>query len=208
MFRSVSRPRGPVAVTVVAGLLLSCPAPVWAAPADMVGPPTLVVDGPRLGAGDGKVTTPVIDVVTPALDVFVITGSVEGDSTEAESSNRVELTLGADVLFAFGKADLSAAAHQRLAQVAERIRQQAKGVVRIDGHTDGIGNPTDNQELSRRRAETVRAALDALLAGVPVTMQAAGHGEDEPIAAETTPDGRDNPAGRAKNRRVEIRFDK
>ncbi|MBM7488797.1 outer membrane protein OmpA-like peptidoglycan-associated protein [Micromonospora luteifusca] len=177
MFRSVNRPHRPVAVTIVAGLVLLVPAPAGAAPGGTAGAPTTVVDGPRPGADGGQVTTPVVDVVAPAVDVFVVTGSVEGDSTEAESFDRVELTLGADVLFAFGKADLSPAAHQRLAQIAERIRQQAKGVVRIDGHTDAIGDPADNQE-------------------------------SEPIATETTPDGRDNPAGRAKNRRVEIRFDK
>ncbi|WP_328418153.1 OmpA family protein [Micromonospora sp. NBC_00389] len=208
MSRSVSRPLGRVTVTIGAGLLLLCPTAAWAAPGAVFDPPTIAVGGPRLEADDGQVTAPVVDVVAPAVDVFVVTGSVEGDSTEAESTDRVELTLGADVLFAFGKADLSPAAHQRLAQIADRIRQQAKGVVRIDGHTDGIGDPADNQELSRRRAETVRVALAVLLAGVPVTMQAAGHGESEPIAVETTPQGRDVPAGRAKNRRVEIRFDR
>jgi len=58
------------------------------------------------------------------------------------------------------------------------------------------------------RAETVRIALTALLTGIPVTFKATGHGESEPIAVETTPNGKNNPAGRAKNRRVEIRFDK
>jgi outer membrane protein OmpA-like peptidoglycan-associated protein len=208
MLRSASRPLGQLTATIAASLVVLCPTAAWAIPTATLGPQTLVVGGPRLEAIDGQATAPVLDVVTPAVDVFVVTGSIEGDSTEAESTDRVELTLGADVLFEFGKADLTPAANQRLAQIAERIRQQARGVVQIDGHTDTIGNPADNQKLSRRRAETVRSALAALLAGIPVTIQATGHGESKPIAVETTPDGKDNPAGRAKNRRVEIRFDK
>ncbi|WP_176984745.1 OmpA family protein [Asanoa ishikariensis] len=184
------------------------PTAAWAIPAATPDLETIAVGGPRLDANDEGVTAPVIDVVTAAVDVFVVTGSIEGDSTEAESTDRVELTLGADVLFKFGKANLTAAAHQKLARIADRIRGQAKGVILIDGHTDAIGNPTDNLELSRRRAETVRIALKALLAGTSVTFKATGHGESEPIAVETTANGKDNPAGRAKNRRVEIRFDK
>jgi outer membrane protein OmpA-like peptidoglycan-associated protein len=208
MFRSVSRPLGRRTATIAASLVVLCPTAAWAKPAATPAPETIAVGGPRLEANDEPVTAPVVDVVSTAVDVFVVTGSIEGDSTEAESTRGVELTLGADVLFEFGKADLTPAADQRLARIAERIREQAKGVVQIDGHTDTIGDPADNQKLSLRRAETVRIALTELLAGVPVTFRATGHGESKPIAVETTPNGKDNPAGRAKNRRVEIRFDK
>lgn len=208
MFRSASRPLGRLTATIAASLVVLFATAAWAIPTATPGPATIAVGGPRLEANDERVTAPVIDVVGTAVDVFVVTGSIEGDSTEAESTGRVELTLGADVLFEFGKADLTPAADQQLARIADRIREQAKGVVLIDGHTDAIGDPAANQKLSRRRAETVRIALTGLLAGIPVTFRATGHGESEPIAVETTPNGKDNPAGRAKNRRVEIRFDK
>jgi outer membrane protein OmpA-like peptidoglycan-associated protein len=197
-----------VALIAAAGLVASALFSPAAARATAGDPWLTVVAGPTLNLRDGPVTAPVLDVVAPAVDVFVVTGDIAGDSTEAESTDRVELTLGADVLFAFGKADLTPAAKQRLARVADRIRKQAKGVVRIDGHTDSIGGTADNQALSRRRAEAVRAELESLLAGTPATFQTAGHGESEPVADNTTPDGKDNPSGRAKNRRVEIRFNK
>jgi len=208
MFRWVSRPRPRITAAVTIGLLVLSPTAVRAEPTGTSTPQATAVGGPGPQSSGGQVTTPVIDVLAPTVDVFVVTGNIEGDSTEAESSGRVEVTLGADVLFAFGKADLTPAANQRLAQVAERIRTQAKGTVHVDGHTDSVGDTADNQKLSQRRAETVRNALAALLASTSVTFEVAGHGESKPVAANTMPDGKDNPAGRAKNRRVEIRFEK
>lgn len=55
-----------------------------------------------------------IDVVAPAVEVLVVTGTIAGDSTEAQSPGHAELTLGADVLFAFDKAGLTPGASQRL----------------------------------------------------------------------------------------------
>jgi len=190
MSRSDSRPLRRGAAVVAAGLVL------------------LVPSGPAAETPDSAVTAPVIDVLAPVDDVLVVTGSIEGDSTVAEGPSQVELTLGTDVLFAFGKANLTTAANQRLTQVADRIRAQAKGIVRIDGHTDSIGTAADNQSLSQRRAQAVRTALAALLHDTQVTFQVTGHGEAKPVAANSRPDGKDNPAGRAKNRRVEIRFDR
>jgi OOP family OmpA-OmpF porin len=208
MSRSASRPLRRCAAVVAAGLAMLVPGGGRAEPSGTPSPTPIVASGPAPEAQDGAVTAPVIDVVAPAEDVLVVTGSIEGDSTVAESPSRVELTLGTDVLFAFGKANLTTAANQRLAQVADRIRQQAKSVVRIDGHTDSIGTAADNQSLSQRRAQAVRAALAALLPDTQVTFQVTGHGEDKPVAANARPDGKDNPAGRAKNRRVGIRFDR
>ncbi|GAA3762104.1 hypothetical protein GCM10022225_54790 [Plantactinospora mayteni] len=207
MFRSVSPPYRWSTVAVTIGLLLT-PTAVWAAPGGTPSPGPTVVGGPTYRSPGGEVETPVLDVQTPTADVFLVSGNVEGDSTEAESADRVEVTLGADVLFAFGKADLTPAANQRLARVAERIRSQASGTVLVDGHTDSIGSEADNLRLSRRRAEAVRDALVALLAGAPVTFRVSGYGEQKPVAPNSTPDGDDDPVGRAKNRRVEIRFDK
>ena len=69
--------------------------------------------------------------------------------------------------------------------------------VRIEGHTDGRGNPNANQMLSQRRADSVRDALIA--AGVAANrMTSIGLGEDQPVADN------ENEEGRAKNRRVDV----
>ena len=71
------------------------------------------------------------------------------------------------------------------------------------GHTDSIGSDAVNDALSLRRAEAVKAWLAG--AGIPPSVVSAeGRGKHEPLAPNTFPDGRDNPEGRAQNRRVQL----
>ncbi|WP_444947867.1 OmpA family protein [Micromonospora ureilytica] len=162
--------------------------------------------GPQVASGE-QVSAPIVDIQGPVQDIFLLTEDPDGASLQAESSRRIELTLAADVLFAFGRADLSPTARARLAEIAERLRTQAKGKVQIDGHTDSVGDDAQNLTLSRRRAQAVRDALSAAFADSGLTYEINGFGETRPVAPNTV-DGKDNPKGRSSNRRVEIRFDK
>lgn len=71
--------------------------------------------------------------------------------------------------------------------------------VEISGHTDNVGNDDKNMLLSQQRAEAVRDFLvqEGCLADKFVVI---GYGELRPVASNDTEDGR------AKNRRVELRF--
>ncbi len=80
---------------------------------------------------------------------------------------------------------------------------KAKGVVAIHGHTDAKGANDYNQSLSVRRAEAVHLWL-VEKGGAQANYEIMGHGETQPVAPNTNPDGTDNPDGRAQNRRVEI----
>jgi len=74
----------------------------------------------------------------------------------------------------------------------------------VTGHTDSKERkPGYNQALSERRANAVRAYIDQQV-NAREKIKAKGLGAKEPIAKETTADGKDIPEGRAKNRRVEI----
>ncbi len=74
--------------------------------------------------------------------------------------------------------------------------------ITLEGHADAIGNDAYNLELSRWRADAV--AQELVARGVRRDRLAVeGFGERRPIAPNTLPDGKDNPAGRALNRRVE-----
>jgi OmpA-OmpF porin, OOP family len=117
-------------------------------------------------------------------------------------STGAEITLGADVLFAFGSAELGVPAREQLTGAIERIRSDRPRLVRVEGHTDAIGDAASNQTLSERRAAAVRAALAEQMSDVPV--EAVGFGEDRPVAPNELPDGTDNPGGRQQNRRVAI----
>jgi outer membrane protein OmpA-like peptidoglycan-associated protein len=120
-----------------------------------------------------------------------------------ETPQGVTITLP-HTLFAFDSFDLDAKARrvvERIAYVLNHPRA-ANRVVVLQGHADSIGTEAYNLALSRYRAETV--ARELIGQGVRrerVTVEA--YGETRPIAPNKHPDGTDNPAGRAKNRRVE-----
>jgi outer membrane protein OmpA-like peptidoglycan-associated protein len=140
------------------------------------------------------------------LDLTLTVVSLDGSLTTAESEKEVKLTLAADVLFAFDKASLEPAARSRLDEVTARIRKDAPGQIRVEGYTDSKGTDAYNLDLSRRRADTVVSALHRALGGDAPSFKATGRGEADPVAANTKPDGSDNPKGRAKNRRVTISY--
>ncbi len=112
------------------------------------------------------------------------------------------LTLGADVLFGFGKVTLMPAGRARLDKlVADLRRINSSYSIQIVGHADSTeANP---QRLGQRRAEAVARYLMAK--GIPaarITTQSKG--QTDPVAPNTLPSGEDNPTGRALNRRVTL----
>lgn len=128
---------------------------------------------------------------------------VESLETETARGPETEIAISSDVLFAFDRATLTPAAVRHLTGIDARLRT-VTGTVRVDGHTDAKGATGYNLTLSRRRAASVKRELDRVLNGTPQVV-AAGHGESDPVAPDVK-DGKDNPSGRAKNRRVVIRF--
>ncbi|MCQ8276904.1 OmpA family protein [Acetobacteraceae bacterium KSS8] len=113
-------------------------------------------------------------------------------------------SLPADVLFAFDSATLRPEASAALAQTLAQIRQAIPTpAIRVEGNTDSIGSDSYNQRLSLQRAEAVARWLEAN--GIPPrAITTIGNGKSRPIAPNTLPDGRDNPQGRALNRRVDL----
>ena len=142
------------------------------------------------------------------LDLRLTTESVDGSTAETDSEDAVDLTLAADVFFAFDRADLQPAADPVLRDVATRLRTQAQGEVEVVEHADAVGDPAYNLDLSRRRAAAVVAVLRPLLAGTGVSLVPSGRGSQEPVAQERSGTGKDDPQARARNRRVTITFQK
>lgn len=154
-------------------------------------------------------TAPVQDLELPVQELDVPVQELELpvsslDGNVSASADRV--VLQSDVLFAFNKARLSSRAKSRIAAAAEEIRAKDPQSVRIDGFTDAKGSNQFNRRLSLRRARAVQRALRSSLGGDAPSFTARGRGERDPVAANTKPDGSDSRKGRAKNRRVELRY--
>lgn len=111
------------------------------------------------------------------------------------------VTLAADVLFAFGKATMPPSAPARIAALMAKVPRRA--TLKVHGHTDSVGSTTDNLALSKARAQAVAAAVRA--ARPDLRLDVRGFGETRPVAPNST-GGADDPVGRAKNRRVELRY--
>ena len=83
-------------------------------------------------------------------------------------------------------------------RVAQLLNGHRDWQVTVEGHTDGIGTEAANGDLSERRAKTVRDYLASKgVASSRLTAQ--GLGETQPVADNTTAEGR------AQNRRVVLR---
>jgi OOP family OmpA-OmpF porin len=102
------------------------------------------------------------------------------------------------VHFAFDSATLNPSAESTLNQAADALRNQPSVPYEVAGHTDSIGSNAYNQDLSERRAQSVYEYLvgQGVSSSQLVTN---GYGETQPVATNETP------AGRAENRRVEIK---
>jgi OOP family OmpA-OmpF porin len=114
------------------------------------------------------------------------------------------VTLGTDALFDFDRSNLKPTGRARLDQLASDIKRAERvSSVKIVGHTDSKGTDAYNMRLGQRRADTVASYLVSRT--VPASLIAASSmGESQPVAPNTLPNGRDNPEGRALNRRVEV----
>ena len=113
-----------------------------------------------------------------------------------QTERGIVLTIG-DVLFAFGKADLSSKADRSVEKLAAFLTRYPDRNVLIEGHTDSVGSDEYNLELSRRRSESVMEKLvaDGIDSGRITTV---GYGKKYPAYSN------DTEADRAQNRRVEV----
>ncbi len=122
-----------------------------------------------------------------------------------EGPEKVVYAVSGDVLFDFDSADIRPKAEQALAQIAGSLNERYPGKkVRIEGHTDDKGSDSYNLKLSKRRAEAVRDWLESEGGWDSDQARVVGLGETHPVAQNKRADGSDDPAGRQRNRRVEI----
>jgi outer membrane protein OmpA-like peptidoglycan-associated protein len=121
----------------------------------------------------------------------------ELDALKATPTPRgLVMTLG-DVLFDTGRAELKSGAGRKMDQLGQFLVEHTDRRVQIDGFTDSVGTDSYNEDLSQRRADSVKTAL--INRGVqPSRIGTEGYGKAYPVA------NNNDSGGRQLNRRVEV----
>ena len=161
-------------------------------------------------------TAKILPVSGKVLELRGLASGVAGKAAAIEAvlkelgakvtEQEIRIDLSADVLFDFDKADLRREATPALEKLASVLKTYPAATTTIEGHTDSKGGRRYNQDLSERRAASVRGWLGSHGVGNPMTTR--GWGETKPAVPNSKPGGADNPEGRQKNRRVEITLER
>jgi outer membrane protein OmpA-like peptidoglycan-associated protein len=102
------------------------------------------------------------------------------------------------IYFKFNRADIRPVSEPILKEIAAILKNNPDWKLTIVGHTDNVGRDAANLDLSRRRAQSVKAALVERYAIDGNRLTTGGFGASQPQAKNDTPEGR------ARNRRVEL----
>lgn len=137
---------------------------------------------------------------------------IEETITESRMSEQIEVTVTGDyvqlsirggVMFDSGKSDILEEAVPVLEKVGVILERYAEDIIEIEGHTDNVpigGDKYGNDKLSSDRALSIFRYLEENTSLDPAVIKHSGRGSYDPIADNSTE------AGRARNRRVEIRI--
>ena len=134
--------------------------------------------------------------------VFTSTTMAEPQKEEVVAPYE-DVMIGAEVLFDYDSYQLSDEAKASIKEYVEQYRSRFDEVdqIQVIGHTDNIASQKYNLKLSEKRAQAVAQYIETI-SGIPDThIEAIGKGKLEPVASNDTEEGR------AKNRRVVIRFE-
>jgi len=106
-------------------------------------------------------------------------------------------SVSVNIEFASGKADILPASEPDLQRVGEVLADWPEAKIEIGGHTDSQGAEKFNENISQRRAESVKSWLTSHYSKINGrNLEPKGHGEKNPVASNDTPEGM------AQNRRV------
>ena len=121
------------------------------------------------------------------------------------SNNTLEQRLSASgraevygIYFDFSKATLRPESDTVLAEIAALMKRNPAWKIKVEGHTDSIGGDSQNLDLSKRRAASVKQALVGHYGIDAKRLTTSGYGASRPK------DTNETLQGRALNRRVEL----
>lgn len=136
-------------------------------------------------------------------DSYTLTIVEKGELAQDITANDMLAALNKEghialyINFDTGKSIIKPESQPIIDQIVQMMKQNPNLEVRVEGHTDNVGNPKSNKTLSEERAKSVVSAI--VKKGVDAKrLSATGFGQDKPVADNKTEEGR------AKNRRVEL----
>lgn len=120
-----------------------------------------------------------------------------GVTVTPNANGNIDLVMPGNITFAFDSASLNPSFRPTLDKLAATMNEYNQNTVTIAGHTDSVGNPSYNMNLSRDRADSVRNYL--VSRGVASNrINVVAYGQTRPIADNNSD------YGRQQNRRVEL----
>ena len=152
-----------------------------------------------IGAGIGGIAGAGIGAYMDKQERDLRARTAGTDVRVTREGDNLVLNIPSGITFAYDSAAVQPQFQQTLNQVADTLRQYNSTYIDIYGHTDSTGSEAYNQQLSEQRASSVASYLESR--GVQAArIGTRGYGETQPIASN------DTDAGRAANRRVEIKI--
>ncbi len=142
--------------------------------------------GDRTASSPPSSPAPAAAVAAPAP---ALVGGGDVQPIPATGTFRLAGGLGT-VLFASDATIVTPLGRQVVERAAAQIRRDRPGRVTVTGYTDRDGAKPQNSQLSRQRAEAVARALKVAVGPGPTVYRSAARGENDPIAANATAQGR------------------
>lgn len=143
------------------------------------------------GGGSGAVAVQGQDASTTPMNPIIVSGGDAGEGANASNGNGASdnfVQLDADslptILFGFDKYTIGEDMLPNIEKVANALKQSGAKVV-LEGNTDSFGSDEYNFALGKKRADSVRNALE--IRGVnPSNLSTVTYGESKPVCTQAT----------------------
>jgi len=160
-------------------------------------PAPTIIEQPALIEQPVEIVEEIVE--EPVQFVEEVIEVIEQPAAVNECQSRISsLVEGRRVNFATGSANITSSSLPMLNEIVNAMGNCSNIALHVHGHTDSSGNYEANRKLSHARAKSV--GLYILSKGVSQEVRVFGHGPDQPVASNDTPEGR------AENRRIEFKI--
>ncbi len=155
----------------------------------------------NIPTADFKRTNKIYFQIRPSNDTSIFVGPISinaGGQTMYDALSAAGRFATQGIYFDTGSDVVRGESTPTLQDIADMLKEHPDLKLRIEGHTDNVGDAAANQTLSEKRAAAVKLYLVSKLGIDAARLEAQGFGATKPIGPNDTPEGRQN------NRRVEL----